>query len=318
MTLRPLTLLALLFLLQNCRPPLPDQAPAYRIAYNVLTDTLDNYDIYTMNMDGSDKSNITRHPDVAWTYIARGDRIYFLSDRDTCSRCFRLYELNADGEDIRMIYSVRLADSWMGSRDQNREMIVCPHPSVDSAFHIISSSGQLIQRVVIPLPFARDPNFTPDGQTILFRGGERPSKRDSLFNEGIYSIRPDGTGLTRLTRYPGADTTAKWHDYHAGPPIVYPSGDFFTYQSMQAGKYSLYATSITGDSTWKLTRLPQEEGWHSWSPDGKWLAIETFDPNQTQFGITLMGWPDQQAQLLTDSSFIYQQCPVFVLESKTN
>src|SRR5690606_16186840 len=67
----------------------------YSIAYNIHeNDTIhkNNYEVMTMNMDGSSKKNITNNPDVAWTYYAYKNRLFFISDRDTCSRCFFLYE----------------------------------------------------------------------------------------------------------------------------------------------------------------------------------------------------------------------------------
>lgn len=64
----------------------------FDIAYNIheKKDTLhkNNYEVITMNMDGSNKKNITKNPDVAWTYYAYKKRLFFISDRDTCNRCF--------------------------------------------------------------------------------------------------------------------------------------------------------------------------------------------------------------------------------------
>ena len=64
------------------------------IAYNIhLPDTTkDDWEIMRMKFDGSDKKNITNYPDVAWTYLAYKSRLFFISDRDTCYRCFFLYE----------------------------------------------------------------------------------------------------------------------------------------------------------------------------------------------------------------------------------
>lgn len=66
----------------------------YAIAYNIHEhDTIhkNNYEVITMNMDGTNKNNITNNPDVAWTYYAYENRLFFISDRDTCSRCFFVY-----------------------------------------------------------------------------------------------------------------------------------------------------------------------------------------------------------------------------------
>lgn len=74
------------------------QPPA--IAYNIaVTDTTgkSHYEVFTMNADGSGNRNITNHPDVAWTYKARGKDLYFISDRDTCYRCYFLYRTDVNG-----------------------------------------------------------------------------------------------------------------------------------------------------------------------------------------------------------------------------
>jgi len=48
---------------------------------------------------------------------------------------------------------------------------------------------------------------------------------------------------------------------------------------------------------WKLTERPEEEEWHDWSPDGKWLAVEVFDHDQTQFHIGLMNWETKEMKI---------------------
>ncbi len=97
----------------------------YRIAFNVAQDSkADDYEVYSMNLDGSDKRNITNHKDVAWTYYAYKDRLFFISDRDACKRCYFLYEMKADGSNVRKISDLRLEDSWMGSRNDGAEMVV--------------------------------------------------------------------------------------------------------------------------------------------------------------------------------------------------
>jgi TolB protein len=97
----------------------------YKIAYKVAQDSKnDDYEIYSMNLDGTDKRNITNHKDVAWTYYAWKNRLFFISDRDNCKRCYFLYEMEANGTNIRKMSDLRLEDSWMGSRRKSREMVV--------------------------------------------------------------------------------------------------------------------------------------------------------------------------------------------------
>ncbi|MCB9295047.1 MAG: PD40 domain-containing protein [Lewinellaceae bacterium] len=289
------------------------QSAQYRIAYNVLADPeTDDYEILTMNLDGSDKKNVTNHPGLEWTYYAYRDKILFISDRDTCRRCYFLYEMDADGENVRKASGTRLADSWMSGRNNGAELIATPHRSVDSAFYILNKQGEVLDKLYTGLPYSGDPLFVNGGKQVVFRGGLTKSKLIDGFNEELYLINVDGTGRRQLTHYPEGDTTAGQFGYHAGTPVEHPTERFISYQSKQNGKYSLYAVTLDGKKHWKLTDTPQNEGWHAWSPDGRWLAIELFDDDQSQFHIGLMDWQTKEMKILTDTTYQYQQAPVFV------
>jgi TolB protein len=82
----------------------------YVLAYNIhLPDTTkDDWEIFAMNLDGSSKKNITNNRDVAWAYYAHKNRLYFVSDRDSCYRCFFLYEMNSNGTNTRRISNLQL------------------------------------------------------------------------------------------------------------------------------------------------------------------------------------------------------------------
>lgn len=308
--------LAVVILMLSCassEKQVTEEEVEYRIAYNVLFDgEADDYEVFSMKLDGSDKKQISKSPGVDWVYYAHGDKIYFLSDRDTAHRHYFLHETDAHGDGIRKVYNVRLADSWMGSRKNGFELIVRPFRTVDSAFHIIDLQGNLIQRVEPDLAMINDPTFSPDGSLIYFRGSPVPMVRDSMFYDELFVINVDGTGLRQITEYPRSDTTARWHSYKAGPPRWNHVENYITYQSMQEGKYSLFATTPDGSRQWKLTDKEMSEGWHDWSSDGRWLAIEVFDKEQSQFDIALMNWSSKEVRMLTDTTYKYQQAPVFV------
>ena len=290
--------------------------PEYAIAYNVLfNDSTDNYEVFTMNMNGSGKQNITNLSGVEWTYYSFKDKLYFISDKDTCQRCaYFLYESNYKGDNPRKVSDLPLADSWMSGRNDGREIIVKPSPKVDSAFHIIDLNGNLILRVETGLPYSGDPLFVNNGRQVVFRGGMTKSKLIEGFNEALFIIDIDGKNRKKISHYPKNDTTAGKFAYKAGTPKWHPIENFVSFQSKQNGKYSLYAVTLDGSKQWKLTENEENEGWHEWSPDGKWLAIELFDNDQTQFHIGLMNWETKEMQILTDTTFQYQQSPNFVIK----
>lgn len=292
--------------------------PEYAIAYNVLyNNSTDNYEVFTMNLDGSGKQNITNLSGVEWTYYSYKNKLYFISDKDTCHRCFFLYETNFNGENPKKISDLQLADSWMSSRNNGQEFILKPSPKVDSAFHIININGQLVQRLETGLPYSADPLFVNNGKQVVFRGGMTKNKLVEGFDEAVYIIDTEGNNRKQLTQYPKNDTTAGKFGYKAGTPKWHPTEKFVSFQSKQNGKYSLYAVTLDGSKHWKLTENQENEGWHDWSPDGKWLAIELFDNDQTQFHIGLMNWETKEMKVLTDTLFQYQQSPNFVLKMTT-
>lgn len=291
--------------------------PEYAIAYNVLTDSEnDNYEVFTMNIDGTEKQNITNLSGVEWTYYSYRNKLYFVSDKDTCQRCaYFLYESDYKGENLRRVSDISLADSWMSSRYEGSQFIVLPKSQEDSAFYIIDTTGQIVQKLYTGFPKFSDPLFINNGKRIVFRGGTKKSKKEEGFQEELYIINDDGTNLIRLTNYPESDTTAPWFAYKVGPPKLHPTENFISYTSYQNGKYSLYGVTTDGKRQWKLTNNSINEVYHDWSPDGKWLLTDVSDTTETNFDIALINWQTKEMKILTDTTYQYQQAPNFVLKN---
>ncbi|MEQ8360407.1 MAG: hypothetical protein RH860_13025 [Cytophagales bacterium] len=293
-----------------------EEKPSYKIVYNVYApDSIndDNYEIISMEMDGSDKMNITNFPGVEWTYMCCASKVYFISDKDTSHRTYLLYSMNADGSDKKQISSLILRDSWMSARKNCSEIIVSPKWSIDTAFYIINPKGEIIRKIKPDFPYFSDPAFSPDGSMIAFRAGKTASKKIPGFDEAIYTVDENGNKLKRLSTYPKSDTTAPWHAYRTGPPKWHPNGEFISFQSFQNGKYRLFSVPAQGGESKELITSDKSIGWHDWSPDGKYLALEMFDNEGTQFNIGLMDWETKELRLLTDNEYKYQQAPVFVM-----
>ncbi|MHA7832306.1 MAG: TolB family protein [Flagellimonas sp.] len=309
--------LALLTLFSSCNSKEDAVQHELGLVYNVLRDAdVDNFEVYSMNLDGSNKKNITDLHRVEWTYYSYKDTLYFISDRDSCKRCYFLYKSDFDGKHVQKVSDLELADSWMSSRNDGEELIVKPKLITKSTFYILDRNGNIVNRLDTGLLFAADPLFVNDGRQVVFRGGKTVGKNIDGFDEELYIMDSDGSNLKQLTHYPEEDTSAGKYGYRAGAPKLNPTENFVTYQSKQDGKYSLYATTLDGSKTWKLTENTQDEGWHDWSPDGKWLAIELFDDEQSQFHIGLMNWETKEMEILTDDTFKYQQAPNFIWKSR--
>jgi TolB protein len=286
----------------------------YKIAYNVYYDTTnDDYEIFAMNTDGSEKKNISNWKGVDWVYYAYKDKIYFISDRDTTHRMYFLYEMNADGNNVRKVTDLRLEDSWMSSRNNGQEMVVAGR--IDKKFRyqlflVDIKTGKYNQLTTDTAASFTDPRFSPNGKQIIFR--HRTNRRNYQNERAeLWMMNADGGEMTQLTHYPEADTTAKWHSYHAGPPFWESNRNVISFISRQNGKHSIFIMSPDGSNIRQLTSSSFSEGWHAWSPDGEWIVYDASDQDGSWFDIHIMKADGSESRKLTDD-WRTEQAPVFV------
>lgn len=289
----------------------------YNIAYNVLLeDTSDNYEVFSMRMDGTNKRNITNLKGVEWTYYAYKNRLFYISDKDTCHRCYFLYEMDIDGNHKRKVSNLRLEDSWMSTRNNGQEIVVSGRIGKSiryQLFMINTVTGEFKQITHDTAAHYSDPAFSPDGTQLVCAYNK--NKRDTLSTTELFLINTDGTNLYQLTKYPQSDPAFKSYHYKAGVARWHPTGKFITYISYQNGRNNIYCVTPDGKKHWRLTNTDTNENWYDWSDDGKWLVYESYD-GVKQHKIYLMNMETGEIECLTDNTYRLQQSPVFVRTSK--
>jgi len=291
------------------------QPPGLKVAFNVLHDQkADDYEVYTIGLDGSDLRNVTNHKDVAWTYYSMPGKVLFVSDRDVCRRCLFLYESDIDGSHLRKISNLQVEDSWMGSRNGGKELVVAGR--VDTRFRyqlfiVERETGHYRQLTNEPAAAFRDPSFSPDGKRIIYVYKKDRTDRSEI--EELYIMNADGSNRRKLTTYPLDDPLRKDPGYKVGPPHWNAKHKFITYQSNQAGGQSIFAVTPDGKKHWRLTDTKLDMGWHDWSPDGEWLAFDSRDEATGRYDIYLMNYRTKAIKKVTGASHKkYHQAPVFI------
>lgn len=265
-----------------------------------------------MNMDGSDKRNISNSKGVDWVYYAYRDKVYFISDRDTTHRMYFLYEMDAYGNNIRKVTELRLEDSWLGSRKEGKELVVAGRIGKEvrhQLFLVDTETGSYSPLAHDTIASFNSPIFSPDGNKIVFR--YRKNKRNFQTEKTeLWMMDADGNNMKQLTFFPQNDTTAKWHDFHAGSPFWEPNQNVISYMSMQKANYSIFTIHPDGTGGKQLTKDDANEGWHAWSPDGQWIVYDGSDLNNEYYDIYLMRSDGSEVKRLTDD-WRTEQAPIF-------
>ena len=214
-----------------------------------------NYEIYTMNADGSGVKRLSYHPadDLSPSWSPDGSRIAFASDRDGNGA---IYTMNADGSDVTRLTNNSFSDwtpSW--SPDGSRIAFVS-HRNGNWEIYAMNADGYGAARLTVN--FANDtfPSWSPNGRRIAFA-----SDRDG--NSEIYVMNVDGSGVARLASNPASELSPSWS----------PDGRRIAFTSNRDGNSEIYAMNADGSDVAPLSNNPANEWGASWSPDGRRVAF---------------------------------------------
>ena len=153
--------------------------------------------------------------------------------------------------------------------------------------YLIRSDGRDLRQLTDDPERDRGPRWSPDGRLILFS-----SNRSGKYE--VWTIRPDGSNLTQVTRLPGDSVVT---------PLWSPDGRRLGFT------YGARGTAILdfGGPAARPPRLLPPAGAgrvfsaNSWSQDGRWLAGHLLQKDEHNLpGIVLWSLPDGTWRRLTD------------------
>jgi dipeptidyl aminopeptidase/acylaminoacyl peptidase len=151
--------------------------------------------------------------------------------------------------------------------------------------YLVHSDGQGLRPLHTGVSPAYEPEWSPDGRWLCFRGGPE---------DDLYLIRPDGSGLRRLTRDSAHEQSPAWS----------PDGRIIVYERWSGtGSSSIYTISVHGRRVTRLTRGANNDDQEpSWSPDGSQIAFVRQSPKS--------GFDNELWLMNTDGSHQHQIFPL--------
>ena len=156
---------------------------------------------------------------------------------------------------ISVLYNEVSEFEWSPSGDQIAVNYIQVNGEGKSGLYLVPAAGG-VEQLIASLVF--DPHWSPDGSRILVRRYIANGESD------IYSVRPDGTDLRRLTTQPGDELEPQWS----------PDGrQFLYYRSGGFGPLpgELWVARADGSRARKLD-VPTSAGHARWAPDAKRIA----------------------------------------------
>ena len=231
---------------------------------------------------------------------------------------FNLYWTNADGSTIKHLLTVPIHLSMGGvgditwspdeqylafnlTTDEKTEMYVVKveealaNPATeplrlsvsnDREYHILSWQPIIEENLARDVPTPQ-PKFALEG-LLAFAS-------DQNGNYDIYTMLPDGSGLTNITNNPAGDSLPFWS----------PDGQRIAFISDRNSSVQIYLMNADGSNIVQLTTGEGDyqfdgNGRNPWSPDGKKLIFSHASPGEQSYRLYVMDITDKSITTLTN------------------
>jgi Tol biopolymer transport system component len=232
-----------------------------------------NNEIYVMNGDGSELTNLTNNPadDQAPFWSPDGKRIAFQSFRDGNSE---VYVMNADGSNLTRLTNDPADDAVDGWSPDGKKILFHTDRDGNLEVYVMSADGTDQTNLTNSPVDDEIPDWSPDGTKIAFMS-------DREGNPEIYVMNADGSNPIRLTNSPAEDLFPYWS----------PDGTRIAFFSHRDGNSELYVMNVDGSNQVNLSNnRADDEPPASWPADGtKILFNSNRDGNYEIYVMNLDG-----------------------------
>lgn len=243
-----------------------------------------NEEIYIMNDDGTNQTNLTNNPALDWypNWSPDSKKIVFSSSRDVSDPNGEdIYIMNVDGSDVERLTS---SQGWSGfgswSPDGKR-IVFCSNRHGPQNIYTMNNDGSNVIRLTTGLESDYFPNWSSDGTQIIYmrldNWSEGKTGEPCGPNGGnceIYIMNSDGTNQVDISNHPLIDGYPSWAP--DGKRIAFNRA----YYKEEIEVCNLFimrpdGTELTPLTHQKTIHQPMGGGIPRWSPDGSKIVFQS-------------------------------------------
>lgn len=264
------------------------QEPKGTIGYTSKQDG--NFEIYTMNADGTNPRNISKNEklDYGSCWSHNGKTIYFYSNRDGNEE---IYSMNADGTNPINLTNNNASDRIPDISPNGKLLAFYSNRDHENGeIYLMNVSDKTTIRLTNNDFYEESPCFSSNSKKLLFTR-EILEVKDSVkaSNGDIYLLDLKTKEETRLTFKRGFDSGAKFSPDNK--KIAFYGRDEIT------GNYDIFIMNSDGSEIENLTNDTLQDFSPVWSPDGNWLAFTR--GNSENYDIWIMNIQTKEMRRLT-------------------
>lgn len=252
--------------------------------------TYTGYEIYTMNADGTQPTNLTNNAfyDSAPAWSPDFTKIAFESGRNGV---VSIFTMNANGTQATQLTTGATSYDPRWSADGSKLVFSRNVPSGSEAYEIFTMNANGTSLTQLTFNSAKNyyPDWSPDGQYIVFSS-------DMDGDSEIYRMNSDGTNLIKLTSNTTSDAL----------PSFSRTGDKIVYASNEDGDSEIYVININGTGKVKLTNNSVYDSYPSFSKTTDNIIFTSYrDGNDELYSMTITGTNVTRLTTTTTAGEIY-------------
>tara|TARA_Y100001935_G_scaffold134135_1_gene111027 strand:- start:392 stop:1471 length:1080 start_codon:yes stop_codon:yes gene_type:complete len=211
----------------------------------------DNYDIFQMDTDGSNKKNISNTPwyEKKPIFSPDGSSIIYQSWKYNNADIFFTYLIEGNQENISKSLGDDLIFEGTPFTPDGQQIVFSSNRDGNSEIYRMDLSGYNQINLTKNENWDSEPQYTVLGDKIVFS-----SNRDG--NSEIYRMDSDGTNVLNLTKNSSRD----WN------PKIYPDNTKIIFMSDRDGNWEIYSMNLDGSNQVNLSKNPRTDFSFSFLP----------------------------------------------------